>query len=328
MFRLGSRFQLASARLASTLAFVESAKGAITPSSLSALAASQQLKQPVTALIAGSQIDAAVEQLQNIDGVSKIIAVQGAQYDHAPSEPLAALLAATVTQHKFTTLLAASSAVGKDCLPRAAGLLDVQPVTDITRILSASEYVRPVYAGNAIETVRSQQPVNVLTVRASAFAQAVPGSGSAEVVREEPAPFSEPRTEFVKEDLVTSEMPDLGSASVVVAGGYGLQSKENFDKLVYPLATKLGAAVGASRKAVDEGYCDNSLQIGQTGKVVAPELYIGLGVSGAIQHLAGMKDAKVIAVIDENPEAPIFQVADIGLKADLFDAVPKLTASI
>lgn len=328
MFRLSARLRPVSSRLASTLAFVESSNGKITPSSLSALSAAQALKSPVTALIAGSKTDEAIAELRKVSGVEKVISVKNAEFDHYISEPLAALLAETVKKHGFSTLLAASSATGKDVLPRVSGLLDIQPVTDIVKIHSESEFVRPIYAGNALETIKSEQPVNILTVRASAYPQAEPASTEAELVEEQFAGFSSPKCDFVSEQLLSSKMPDLGSATVVVAGGNGLQSKENFDALIYPLAEKLGAAVGASRKAVDEGFCDNSLQIGQTGKVVAPDLYIAVGVSGAIQHIAGMKDSKVIVAIDSNPEAPIFQIADIGLKADLMKAVPELTASV
>ncbi|GMM53305.1 Aim45 protein [Starmerella bacillaris] len=313
------------ARMASTLAFLEYSGDKISSNSLSALSAAKQLTYPITAILAGSQIDGAIETLKKVDSVSEIIAIKDKKYDGSLSEPLAALLADTVKKHSFTNVVAASSSVGKDTFPRLAALLDIQPVTDVTKVLTTDTFVRPIYAGNALETVKTKQPVNIITFRSSAFTPAASGDGNANVEVETAAPFDGPQSEITKEEFISTGLPDLGSAKRVVSGGYGLQSKENFEKIIYPLAEKLGAAVGASRKAVDEGYCDNSLQIGQTGKVIAPDLYIGIGVSGAIQHLAGMKDSKVIAVIDENAEAPIFKTADVGLKADLNSAVPKLT---
>ena len=212
-------------------------------------------------------------------------------------------------------------------MPRVAALLDVQQISDVTSIETEDTFVRPIYAGNAILTVQSSDEIRVLTVRGSAFAAAEPGSGSASLV-EGIDPNVASQTEWVSEDLAKSDRPDLGSADRVVSGGRGLKSKEEFDRLIPPLADALGAAIGASRAAVDSGYADNSLQVGQTGKNVAPQLYLCAGISGAIQHLAGMKDSKVIAAINKDADAPIFQVADVGLVGDLFEKVPELTEKL
>ena len=212
-------------------------------------------------------------------------------------------------------------------LPRVAALLDSQQISDITAIENEKTFVRPIYAGNAIATVESSEPIKIVTVRGTAFAAAVPESGSA-AIEAGVDPKPEPTSEWVSEELSKSDRPDLATAGKVVSGGRGLKSKEEFDKVMLPLADALGAAVGASRAAVDSGYADNSLQVGQTGKVVAPHLYMAVGISGAIQHLAGMKDSKVIAAINKDADAPIFQVADVGLVGDLFEKVPELTEKV
>lgn len=212
-------------------------------------------------------------------------------------------------------------------LPRVAALLDSQQISDITAIENEKTFVRPIYAGNAIATVESSEPIKIVTVRGTAFAAAVPESGSA-AIEAGVDPKPEPTSEWVSEELSKSDRPDLATAGKVVSGGRGLKSKEEFDKVMLPLADALGAAVGASRAAVDSGYADNSLQVGQTGKVVAPQLYMAVGISGAIQHLAGMKDSKVIAAINKDADAPIFQVADVGLVGDLFEKVPELTEKV
>ena len=227
----------------------------------------------------------------------------------------------------YTHVLASATAFGKNLMPRVSALLDSQQISDITAVESENTFVRPIYAGNAIATVESTDAIKIITVRGTAFAPAAVGSGSA-AVEEGVDPKAESTTEWVSEDLAKSDRPDLSTAEKVVSGGRGLKSKEEFDRVMLPLADALGAAVGASRAAVDSGYADNSLQVGQTGKVVAPQLYLAVGISGAIQHLAGMKDSKVIAAINKDAEAPIFQVADVGLVGDLFEKVPELTEKL
>jgi electron transfer flavoprotein alpha subunit len=212
-------------------------------------------------------------------------------------------------------------------LPRVAALLDTQQISDITAIENENTFVRPIYAGNAIATVESSEPIKIVTVRGTSFGAAVPESGSA-AIEAGVDPKPEAITEWISEELSKSDRPDLATAGKVVSGGRGLKSKEEFDKVMLPLADALGAAVGASRAAVDSGYADNSLQVGQTGKVVAPQLYLAVGISGAIQHLAGMKDSKVIAAINKDADAPIFQIADVGLVGDLFEKVPELTEKV
>lgn len=233
----------------------------------------------------------------------------------------------------YTHVIAGHTAFGKNILPRVAALLDVQAVSDVIQVESESTFVRPIYAGNAIATVESTDPIKVLTIRGTAFPAAEAGAGSgggAAVAAVEAGvdPKVESATQWLSEDLAKSDRPDLSTAGKVVSGGRGLKSKEDFDRLMLPLADAVGAAVGASRAAVDSGFADNSLQVGQTGKVVAPQLYLAVGISGAIQHLAGMKDSKVIAAINKDADAPIFQVADVGLVGDLFDKVPELTEKL
>ena len=239
-------------------------------------------------------------------------------------ESYAPLLVENVKKGGYTHVIAGNTAFGKNVMPRVAALLDSQQISDVMSIEDDKTFVRPIYAGNAIATVESSDPVKVITVRGTAFAAAPIASGAA-AVEDGVDPKADSPTEWVSEDLAKSDRPDLATAKRVVSGGRGLKSKDDFDKIMLPLADALGAAVGASRAAVDSGYADNSLQVGQTGKVVAPELYMAVGISGAIQHLAGMKDSKVIAAINKDADAPIFQVADVGLVGDLFEKVPELT---
>jgi electron transfer flavoprotein alpha subunit len=243
------------------------------------------------------------------------------------AENYAPLLVANVKKGNYSHVIAGHTAFGKDVMPRVAALLDSQQISDITSIESENTFVRPIYAGNAIATVESSDPVKIITIRGTAFAPADIAQGSA-AVEDGVDPKEEAPKEWVSENLAKSDRPDLATAGKVVSGGRGLKSKEEFDKVMLPLADALGAAVGASRAAVDSGYADNSLQVGQTGKVVAPQLYMAVGISGAIQHLAGMKDSKVIAAINKDGDAPIFQVADVGLVGDLFDKVPELTEKL
>ncbi len=245
-------------------------------------------------------------------------------YEHLLAEPLAALLVAMADHH--THLLAASTAVGKNVMPRVAALLDVQPISDISGVVDADTFVRPIYAGNAMATVKSSDAKKVITVRAASF-DPVPAEGGNAPVEGVAAAAAPDGSRFISQELSKSERPELTAARVVVSGGRGMASGENFH-LLDAVADKLGAAVGASRAAVDAGYVPNDYQVGQTGKIVAPELYIAVGISGAIQHLAGMKDSKVIVAINKDEEAPIFQVADYGLVGDLFQALPELKSEL
>ena len=246
---------------------------------------------------------------------------QGLPENYAP------LLVENINKGGYTHVIAGHTAFGKNLLPRVAALLDSQQIPDVTAIEDDKTFVRPIYAGNAIATVESSDAIKVLTIRGTAFPAAPVASGAAPV-EAGVDPKAPSATEWVSEDLAKSDRPDLATASRVVSGGRGLKSKDDFDRVMLPLADALGAAVGASRAAVDSGYADNSLQVGQTGKVVAPQLYMAVGISGAIQHLAGMKDSKVIAAINKDADAPIFQVADVGLVGDLFDKVPELTEKL
>lgn len=322
-------FASSTARL-DTLTLLESAgAGKLSPGSLSAITAAGQLGLPVVGVIAGPGGESISSQAKTIAGVSKIIHLQGDQYDHYLGEELApALKQILESSSDFTHFLTASSAVGKSVLPRIGAIMDLQPVSDIIKIEDPTTFVRPIYAGNALATVKCNESVVLGSIRPSAFAPAAIGESSVEIELFSATVESGNRTEFVKEDLMTSERPELGSAPRVISGGRGLKDKETFDKLIDPLAMKLNAAVGASRAAVDSGFCDNSLQVGQTGKIVAPELYVAIGISGAIQHLAGMKDAKTIVAINKDPEAAIFNVADLGLVADLNEVVPELTEKL
>lgn len=242
-------------------------------------------------------------------------------------ENLAPLVVENIKKGGYTHVIAGHTAFGKNLMPRVAALLDLQQISDITAIESENTFVRPIYAGNAIATVESSDPIKIVTIRGTAFPAAEVAAGSA-AIEDGIDPAESTSTEWVSEELTTSDRPDLSTASRVVSGGRGLKSKDDFDKVILPLADALGAAVGASRAAVDSGYADNSLQVGQTGKVVAPQLYMAVGISGAIQHLAGMKDSKVIAAINKDADAPIFQVADVGLVGDLFEKVPELTEKL
>ena len=237
------------------------------------------------------------------------------------------MLVENIKKGGYTHVIAGHTAFGKNLMPRVAALLDSQQISDVTSIENENTFVRPIYAGNAIATVESSDSVKIVTIRGTAFPAAEVATGSA-TVEDGVDPKADSPTEWVSEDLATSDRPDLATAGKVVSGGRGLKSKEEFDKIMLPLADALGAAVGASRAAVDSGYADNSLQVGQTGKVVAPQLYMAVGISGAIQHLAGMKDSKVIAAINKDADAPIFQIADVGLVGDLFDKVPELTKKL
>lgn len=326
--RVSKRFFTSSIPRLDTLVYIESSAGKISPASLSSVSAAVQIGEPVVGLTTSEEIDG---EASKIEGLSKVISVSGDQYKTKLAEELAPLFKDVLqSDPKFTHFIIPASAVGKSSLPRLGALLDVQPISDIIKVESSNTFVRPIYAGNALATVKSNDSTILASVRASAFAPAPFAGENVCEVEKYSGTISDSgnRTEFVSESLITSERPELGSASKIVSGGRGLKNKETFEALIEPLATKLGAAIGASRAAVDSGFCDNSLQVGQTGKIVAPELYIAVGISGAIQHLAGMKDAKTIVAINKNPDEPIFNVADYGLVADLNEAVPELTSKL
>lgn len=282
------------------------------------VACAQAIGSEVDVMVAGQNCGAAVESAKQLSGVRQVLVADGAVYTNAIAENLSQLIVSVASEYQH--ILAAASSIGKDVLPRVAALLDVAQLSEVVEVVSEDTFVRPIYAGSAMATVQSLDAIKVMTVRASAFdAVAQEGSASVQTLEHE---YSGD-VEFVSQTLSESERPDLGAASVVVSGGRAMGSAENF-AILEQLADKLGGALGASRAAVDAGYVPNDLQVGQTGKIVAPDLYIAVGISGAIQHLAGMKDSKVIVAINKDPEAPIFQVADYGLEADLFEAVPKL----
>jgi electron transfer flavoprotein alpha subunit len=304
------------------LVLLEHEAGIIKQPSRSAVAAAAQLGE-VHVLVAGSNPEASAAAAA-LAGVTKVITAADAAYDHALAEPLAALLVSLAPG--YTHLLAGSTAIGKNVMPRVAALLDVQPISDISSVVDADTFIRPIYAGNALATVRSSDTIKVITVRAASFDPVAAEGGSASV--EAAAPVAAPGlSTFISAELSKSERPELTAARVVVSGGRGMQNGDNF-KLLDPIADLLGAAVGASRAAVDAGFVPNDYQVGQTGKIVAPDLYVAIGISGAIQHLAGMKDSKVIVAINKDEEAPIFQVADYGLVADLFTVLPELQAEL
>jgi len=288
-----------------------------------AVTAASKMAGDVHVLVAGASAQGAAEAASRLAGVSKVLHVQAAHYDGGIPENYAALVVGLAGS--YSHIVASASAFGKNFMPRVAALLDVAQVSEISAVESADTFVRPIYAGNAFATVQSSDKVKVVTVRATGFDPA-PATGSA-AIESTPAGPDKGQSKVLSQELTRSARPELGGARRVVSGGRGLASGDNF-RIVEALADKLGAAVGASRAAVDSGYCPNDYQVGQTGKIVAPELYIAVGISGAIQHLAGMKDSKVIVAINKDPEAPIFQVADYGLVGDLFQVVPELTAKL
>lgn len=304
----------------SILVIAEHDNRALSSVTLNALQAAKALGGAVHLLVAGYQCQAVAEQAAAAEGVTKVLLADSPAYEHRLAEPLSKLVAGLGKD--YSHVLAPASTSGKNLMPRVAALLDVAQISDITAVLSADSFQRPIYAGNAVATVQSLDAIKVLTVRSTAF-EAVAASGGAAAVEAVTVTALPERSRFVSEALVVSDRPSLGSAKVVVSGGRGVGSAENF-ALIEQLADKLGAAVGASRAAVDAGFTANDRQVGQTGTIVAPELYLAVGISGAIQHLAGMKESKIIVAINKDPEAPIFQVADYGLVADLFEAVPEL----
>lgn len=307
-----------------TLVIIEHDNQELKASNKHVVAAAMQLKQSITALVLGSNCKAVAEQAAALSGVSQVLVVDHPTLQHQLAE-IVSLIVTDIAQ-SYDYVLAAASSFGKNVLPRVAALLDVAQISDITAIIDANTFVRPIYAGNALATVRSLDAKKVITVRPTAF-DAVPMTEQKAPIETVNISQSFEKTQFVKQEVSKSERPELTAAEIVVSGGRGLQSGENF-KLVEQLADKLGAAVGASRAAVDAGFVPNDYQVGQTGKVVAPKLYIAIGISGAIQHLAGMKDSKVIVAINKDPDAPIFQIADYGLVGDLFQILPELMSEI
>ncbi|MDR1935569.1 MAG: FAD-binding protein [Candidatus Accumulibacter sp.] len=317
----------------SCLILAEHDNSLIGPATAHVVTAATRIGGDIHLLVAGSGCANLAGQAARIEGVTKVLLADSAQYADQSPEPVAELVAELVAAQmaRYSHCLAAATTTGKNIMPRVAALLDVAQISDLVQIESEDTFVRPIYAGNALTTVRSSDAIKVLTVRMTAFAAA--GESQA------PAPIesiailgtdagAERKSKVISRQLTQSERPELGAAKVVVSGGRGLASAENFHQILEPLADRLGGAIGASRTAVDAGFVANDLQIGQTGKIVAPRLYIAVGLSGAIQHVAGMKDSQVIVAINKDQEAPIFQVADYGLVADLFDAVPALTEAL
>ncbi len=306
----------------SILVFAEHDNASLRSSTLHTITAARMLGGDVHVLIAGSDAAAAAQAAGRVEGVAKVLHVDAAFLAQPTAENLAAQLLAVAQGGGYTHLVAPATGYGKNVMPRVAAKLDVAQISDITAIESADRFVRPIYAGSVYATVQAKDAVKVITVRTTAFESAPATGGSASVETRAAAPDTG-KSQVVGQQLTKSERPELTSARIVVSGGRAMQSAENF-KMLDALADKLGAALGASRAAVDAGYVPNDLQVGQTGKIVAPDLYIAIGISGAIQHLAGMKDSKVIVAINKDPEAPIFQIADYGLVGDLFTIVPEL----
>lgn len=304
----------------STLVIADHDKGELAGSTLSVIAAAKSVGGNIDVLVAGKDISSVAEQAAKVGGVGKVLAADNDVYAHNLAENLS-LLIVEVSQG-YSHLFASAGAVGKETMPRVAAKLDVAQISDIMGVSSEDTFIRPIYAGNAIATVQSTDSVKVITVRTTSF-DAVAAEGGSASVESVDAVHDAGISEFVSEELAESDRPDLASAGVVISGGRGMQSGENF-KMLESVADLLNGAIGASRAAVDAGFVPNDMQVGQTGKVVAPNLYIAVGISGAIQHWAGMSDSKVIVAINKDEDAPIFQVADYGLVADLFEAVPQL----
>ncbi|PLK27136.1 electron transfer flavoprotein subunit alpha/FixB family protein [Novosphingobium sp. TH158] len=310
--------------MANVLVLVEHDNGSVKDATLAAVTAAAQLGE-VTALVAGSACDGAAAAAAQIAGVAKVLKADDAAYANALAENVAPLAAGLMAN--FDAFVAPATSNGKNIAPRVAALLDVMQISDILSVEGPKTFTRPTYAGNAIATVESSDAKLVITVRGTAFAKA-PATGGSAAVEAVSGSGDAGLSSFVGAEIAKSERPELTSAKIIVSGGRALKDGPTFEATIFPLADKLGAAVGASRAAVDAGYVPNDYQVGQTGKIVAPEVYIAVGISGAIQHLAGMKDSKTIVAINKDEDAPIFQVADIGLVADLFSAVPELTGKL
>jgi electron transfer flavoprotein alpha subunit len=306
------------------LVVAEHNNSTFNPVTAKAVTAAAALGSEIHVLVAGSNCRGVAEQAAKLQGVTKVLVADAPHLEHQLAEDMTALVVPLMASYE--ALVAAATSFGKNLLPRVAAMLDVMQISDITAVKSPDTFERPIYAGNAIQTVQSGEAKKVITIRAASFA-AAPEGGSA-TIEAISVPEATGLSKFERAEIAKSDRPELTAARIVISGGRGMQSSENFKKYLEPVADRLGAAMGASRAAVDAGYAPNDLQVGQTGKVVAPELYIAVGISGAIQHLAGMKDSKVIVAINKDGEAPIFQVADYGLVADLFQALPELDAEL
>jgi electron transfer flavoprotein alpha subunit len=307
-----------------TLLLAELSGNTLSPATAKTLSAAKDLGGDVHILVVGSDVGSAAETAAKLVGVSKVLVADAPQLAKGLAEEVAALILSIAKD--YSAIVAAATAYGKNVLPRVAAKLDVMQISDITKVVSPDTFERPIYAGNAIQTVQSSDATKVITVRTSAFPAASEGGSAAIETVAAPAPVG--ISTFEKAELSKSDRPELTSAKIIISGGRGMGNGENFTKYIAPIADRLGAAMGASRAAVDAGFVPNDWQVGQTGKVVAPDLYIAVGISGAIQHLAGMKDSKIIVAINKDGEAPIFQVADYGLVADLFQALPELDAEL
>jgi electron transfer flavoprotein alpha subunit len=307
-----------------TLLIAEHNNATLNSITAKALTAATAIGGPVHVLVAGKGCAGAAAQAAKLAGVEKVLVADDTAYEHLLAEPTASLLAGLASG--YSAIVAPSTANTKNVMPRLAALLDVQQISDITKVISADTFERPIYAGNAIQTVQSKDTKKLITVRTASFAAA--GEGGSAKIEAVAAAGNSATSTFMGQEIVKSDRPELNAAKIVVSGGRALASSENFKSVIEPLADKFGAAVGASRAAVDAGYAPNDWQVGQTGKVVAPDLYVAVGISGAIQHLAGMKDSKVIVAINKDEDAPIFQVADFGLVGDLFTIVPELQAEL
>jgi electron transfer flavoprotein alpha subunit len=307
-----------------TLLIAEHDNANVKDATNKAMTAAKALGADVHILVAGKGCRGAADAAAKIDGAAKVLCADNDAYDHALAEPMAALIVSLAGS--YDAIVAPATTAGKNFMPRVAALLDVMQVSEISKVIAPDTFERPIYAGNAIQTVKSKDAKKIITVRTAAFQAA--GAGGSASVEDATAADNPGLSSFVGEELSKSERPELTSAKIIISGGRAMQNRENFTKYIEPVADKLGAAMGASRAAVDAGYAPNDWQVGQTGKVVAPELYIAVGISGAIQHLAGMKDSKVIVAINKDEEAPIFQVADYGLVADLYQALPELAEEL
>ncbi|HEY3642483.1 MAG TPA: FAD-binding protein [Xanthobacteraceae bacterium] len=307
-----------------TLLVAEHDNKTLKDATAKALTAAKALAAPVHVLVAGRGARGVAEAAARLDGVAKVLLADAPAFEHLLAEPLASLIVGLASSYE--AIVAPATTTGKNFMPRVAALLDVMQISDIVKVVGPDTFERLIYAGNALQTVRSRDKVKVITVRTSTFAAA--GAGGVAPIEDVTAAPDAGISSFVGEELSKTDRPELTSAKIIISGGRAMQSRENFSKYIEPVADQLGAAMGASRAAVDAGYAPNDWQVGQTGKVVAPELYIAVGISGAIQHLAGMKDSKVIVAINKDEEAPIFQVADYGLVADLYQALPELAQEL